>query len=83
MLSKRLLNIGLDNLVAQEEIVVIARPDSVPVKRLVDAYEREHKVIDLTRGRRTRAVIFTASGYVVLSPLRTKTLAERYLEESP
>jgi hypothetical protein len=68
-------------MVAKDEIVVIARPDSAPVKRLIEAYEQERKVINLTRGRRTRAVLFTASGYVVLSPLRPVTLAERYLSE--
>jgi regulator of extracellular matrix RemA (YlzA/DUF370 family) len=80
-LNSELINVGLDNLVAKDEIVVIARPDSAPVKRLIAAYERENRVINLTRGRRTRAVLFTASGYVVLTPLRPKTLAERYLSE--
>lgn len=75
------MNVGLDNMVAKEEIVAIARPDSVPIKRLVDAYERDNRLINLTRGRRTRAVIFTRSGYAVLAPLRTQTLAERYLTE--
>ena len=73
------MNVGLDNMVAKDEIVTIARPDSVPVKRMIDASERENRVINLTRGRRTRAVIITRSGYVVLAPLRTQTLAERYI----
>lgn len=73
------MNVGLDNMVAKSEIVSIARPDSVPIKRLIDACQRENRVINLTRGRRTRAVIITRSGYVVLAPLRTQTLAERYL----
>ena len=73
------MNVGLDNMVAKGEIVSIARPDSVPIKRLIDAYERDNRVVNLTRGRRTRAVIITRSGYVVLAPLRTQTLAERYI----
>lgn len=73
------MNVGLDNMVAKDDIVSIARPDSVPIKRLIDAYERENRVINLTRGRRTRAVIITGSGYIVLAPLRTQTLAERYI----
>lgn len=73
------MNVGLDNMVAKNEIVTIARPDSVPIKRMIDASERENRVINLTRGRRTRAVIITRSGYVVLAPLRTQTLAERYI----
>lgn len=76
-----IINVGLDNLVAKKEIVAIARPDSFPVRRLIDAYKKEDKVIDLTRGRKTRSVIFTKSGYVVLSPLRSPTLAERYISD--
>ena len=73
------MNVGLDNMVAKDEIVSIARPDSVPIKRMIDAHEREHRVINLTRGRRTRAVIITRSGFVILAPLRSQTLAERFL----
>lgn len=75
-----LLNVGLGNLVSTDEIVTIARPDSLPVKQLVNAAEENHHLIDLTRGRKRRSVIVTKSGYVILSPLRTPTLAERYME---
>jgi len=68
-------------MIPKARIVVIARPDTTPIKRLINEYDKEHKVIDLTRGRKTRSVIFTDAGYIILSPLRTKTLSERFLGE--
>ena len=79
-MSNGLLNVGLDNMVSTDEVVAIARPDSLPMKQLVNAAQENNHLIDLTRGRKRRSVIVTKSGYVVLSPLRTPTLAERYVE---
>ncbi len=79
-MSNGLLNVGLDNMVSKDEIVAIARPDSLPIKEMIQAYDAQNRLIDLTRGRKRRAVLVTRSGYVVLSPLRTPTLAERYVD---
>lgn len=78
-MSNGLLNVGLDNMVSKDEIVAIARPDSLPIKEMIQAYDDQNRLIDLTRGRKRRAVLVTRSGYVVLSPLRTPTLADRYV----
>ena len=79
-MSNGLLNVGLDNMVSKDEIVAIARPDSLPIKEMIQAYDEQNRLIDLTRGRKRRSVIVTSSGFVVLSPLRTPTLAERYMD---
>ena len=79
-MSNRLLNVGLDNMVSKDEIVAIARPDSLPIKEMIQAYDDQNRLIDLTRGRKRRSVIVSSSGYVILSPLRTPTLADRYAE---
>lgn len=73
------IRVGRESLLAKEEIVVITRPQSDPVRRLISFYKRAHKFIDLTHGRRARAVVFTASGYAVLVPSSPKTLVKRFL----
>jgi len=75
----KMLHLGGGEYLAREQVVLIARPGSAPLKRLIRHYAMEEKVIDLTHGRRTRAVIFTAAGFLVLSPLRPQTLAKRLL----
>lgn len=81
MSNPELVNLGLESMVLKDQIVVIAKPDTAPIRRLISEYEKENKVINVTRGRKTRSVIFTNAGYIILSPLRTKTIAERLLGE--
>ena len=73
----KLLNIGFGNAVAMERIIAIISPDSAPVKRMIfDAKERGI-LIDATYGRKTRAVVVTDSGHIILSGLQTDTITGR------
>lgn len=72
-----LINVGFDNVVAGERIVAVVSADPSPIKRLREAADRQHKLIDATNGRRTRTVIITDSDHVVLSSLQPATVAER------
>ena len=73
----RFINIGFGNMVASTRVVTIASPDSAPIKRLVSDARDDGKVIDVTCGRRTRAVIITDSDHVILSAIQTETIASR------
>ena len=77
MASTRLVNVGHGNVVVAERIVAIVGLDSLPVKRLIDGAKGSLKLVDATNGRRTRAVIVTASDHLVLSSLEPATLAQR------
>ncbi|MBP5209313.1 MAG: DUF370 domain-containing protein [Clostridia bacterium] len=73
----RFINIGFGNMVAAARVVAIASPESAPVKRLVSDAKDDGRVIDVTCGRRTRAVIITDSDHVILSAIQTETIAAR------
>ena len=64
-------------MVSAGRIVAIASPDSEPVKRLVRDAKEEGRVIDVSCGRRTRAVIITDSEHVILSAIQTETITNR------
>ncbi|MCQ2452282.1 MAG: DUF370 domain-containing protein [Oscillospiraceae bacterium] len=74
----RLINIGFGNLVTAERIVSVVSPESAPIKRIISDARESSRLIDATFGRRTRAVIITDCGYVVLSALQPETVAGRY-----
>ncbi len=78
-METRLISIGHGNILAANRIVAIISPDSAPVKRIVQESRERGTLIDATYGRRTRAVIITDSGHVVLSAVQPETLAHRYL----
>ena len=75
----KFINIGFGNMVAAERIVTIVSPDSAPVKRLVQDAKDGGRVIDVSCGRRTRAVIITDSEHVILSAIQTETITNRIL----
>ena len=73
----KFINIGFGNMVASTRVVSIASPDSAPIKRLISDARDDGRVIDVTCGRRTRAVIITDSDHVILSAIQTETIAGR------
>lgn len=73
----RFINVGFGNMVSASRIVAIASPDSAPVKRLVQDAKDEGRVIDVSCGRRTRAVIVTDSDHVILSAIVAETISNR------
>jgi hypothetical protein len=77
----KLINIGFGNIVAANRVIAILSPDSAPVKRIVAEARTEKMLIDATYGRRTRAVIITDCGYVILSPVQPETVASRFESE--
>jgi regulator of extracellular matrix RemA (YlzA/DUF370 family) len=64
-------------MVAVERIVTLVSPDSAPIKRLIQDAKDEGRVIDVTCGRKTRAVIITDSEHVILAAIQTETIANR------
>ena len=73
----KFINIGFGNMVAADRIVTFVSPDSAPIKRLIQDAKDEVRVIDVTCGRRTRAVIITDSDHVILSAIQAETVANR------
>ena len=73
----RFINVGFGNMVAAERIVVLASPDSAPMKRLVQDAKDDGRAIDVTCGRRTRTIIITDAEHVVLSALTPEKIAGR------
>ena len=77
----KLLNIGFGNLVAENRIVAIVSPEAAPIKRMVQEAKEAKTAIDATCGRRTRAVIVTDSGHVILSSVQPETVGARLEKE--
>ncbi|MBE6015925.1 MAG: DUF370 domain-containing protein [Lachnospiraceae bacterium] len=74
----KLINIGFGNVINTDKIITIISPDSAPAKRLIQRSKENERSIDATQGRKTKAVILTTEGYIVLSALTPETLALRF-----
>ena len=73
----KFINIGFGNMVAADRVITIVSPDSAPIKRLIQDAKDAGRVIDVSCGRRTRAVIITDSEHVILSAIQSETIANR------
>ncbi len=73
----KLINIGFGNIVAANRIISIISPESAPIKRIIQEAREKGLLIDATYGRRTRAVIVTDSGHIILSSVQPETVANR------
>ncbi len=73
----RLINIGFGNVVSANRIIAIISPESAPIKRIIQEARDKGMLIDATYGRRTRAVVVTDSGHILLSAVQPETVANR------
>ena len=73
----KFINIGFGNMVAAERVVAVVSPDSAPIKRLIQDTKDGGRAIDVTCGKRTRAVIITDSEHVILSAFQSETISNR------
>lgn len=74
--------VGLGGAVAGERIVAVARPESAPVQRAMQRAAEAGNLVDLTFGRRVRAVVFMDSGHIVRVPISPETLQARWAEQA-
>lgn len=73
----KLVNVGFGNVVNSSKIISIISPEAAPIKRMVQTAKDTGMAIDATCGRRTKAVIVTESGHLILSSLLPDTIAGR------
>lgn len=73
----KLINIGFGNMVSSGRIVAIVSPDSAPIKRIISDARDKGQLVDATYGRRTRAVVITDCGFIILSAIQPETVAGR------
>ena len=72
-----LVHVGFGNILVMSRVIATASPDSADTKRTIHAGRNKGLVIDMTNGRRTRAVVFTDSGHIVLIASALETIGGR------
>ncbi|MGD1898351.1 MAG: DUF370 domain-containing protein [Phormidesmis sp.] len=75
----KLINIGFGNSISADKVVAIVSPESAPIKRIISEARDRGQLVDATYGRRTRAVMVTESGHILLSSIQPETVAHRFI----
>ena len=76
-MATELIHLGFGNILAINRVIALLSPSSAPTKRLVQERKSDKLVIDMTNGRRTKAILLTDSGYIVLAAITPETIASR------
>ena len=76
-MSTELVHVGFENHLALNRVIAVATPGSAPVKRMVQRGKEEQRVVDLTSGRRTKAVAVLDNDWVALLAITPETFAGR------
>ena len=71
------VHIGFGNILAMNRVIAVVSPNSAPIKRTIQDAKNKGLLIDMTNGRRTKAVIITDSGHTILAALAPETIAGR------
>jgi len=79
--SFKLVNIGFGNVVPASRIVAVVASSSSPMRRLKEEARKGGKLVDASQGRKTRTVIITDSGHVILSAIQPETIAQRFASD--
>ena len=72
-----LINIGFGSFISADRLVSVLSPDSAPIKRMVQDARERGSLSDASYGRKTRSILVTDGGYIILSALTSETVAER------
>ncbi len=75
------LHIGFGGVLAANRIVAILAPDSAPVKRMVRHARRSETAIDMTYGRKTKAVVVLDTGHLALAAIQPETIVGRLKQQ--
>lgn len=72
-----LIHLGFSNLAAMNKAIAVVSPNSAPAKRLVQEGKSKGLVIDVTNGRRTKAILVMDSGHIILAAITPETIDSR------
>jgi regulator of extracellular matrix RemA (YlzA/DUF370 family) len=76
-MTTELIHIGFGNVLAVNRVIAMAPPNSAPTKRMAQEGKSTGMLIDLTNGRRTKAVIVMDTGHMILAAITPETIMGR------
>ncbi|NLX84016.1 MAG: DUF370 domain-containing protein [Synergistaceae bacterium] len=80
-MNYKLVHAGFGNMVVADRIVAIINPSSAPIKRLKEEAREAGLLVDVTQGRKTRAILVMDSRHVIMSAIQPETITSRFKEE--
>ncbi|MGC9322265.1 MAG: extracellular matrix/biofilm biosynthesis regulator RemA family protein [Kosmotogaceae bacterium] len=71
------VNVGFESFVVRDRILAVLPIESSAVRRLKQLGMETGKIVNLTFGKKTKAVLITDSGHIIFSFLPPKRIIEK------
>jgi len=71
------VNVGFESFVLKDRVLAVLPIESSAIRRLKQLGMETGKIVNLTFGKRTKAVLITDSGHIILSFLPPKRIIEK------
>jgi regulator of extracellular matrix RemA (YlzA/DUF370 family) len=78
-MATELVHLGFSNMAAMNKVMAVISPNSAPAKRLVHECKSNGHIIDVTNGRKTKAILVMESGHIILAAITPETIAGRVI----
>lgn len=72
------LHVGFNSYLDANSVLAILSPDSAPVRRMIREAEAQNRLINMTYGRKSKAVVVHNTGHVTLLALQPETIFNRW-----
>ncbi|MBM4445335.1 MAG: DUF370 domain-containing protein [Chloroflexi bacterium] len=76
-MGTELVHLGFSNMAAMNKVMAVISPNSAPAKRIVHECKGNGHLIDVTNGRKTKAILVMESGHIILAAISPETIAGR------
>ncbi len=73
----KLIDAGFGNFVNAERIISVASTESLPIRRLIQDAKNAGRMIDISCGKKTKAVIITDSDHIICSAEEPEKISEK------
>lgn len=73
-----MISVSPGNFIPRDRIVAIIFLDSNPIRDLITEKLNEGKLVDATRGKKSRSGVLLDNGVLIISSIKGSTLAENY-----
>lgn len=77
-MAAQFLHVGFNGYVDANSVIAVLSPDSAPVRRMIREAEGQNRVINMTYGRKTKAVLVHNNSHVTLVALQPETIVNRW-----
>lgn len=79
--ANQFVSIGHKHFMSMDKIVTVSPYEGMAIKKIMNEAYKQNRVMDCTKGKKTRTVMLTTTGFYVLSCIESVSLVDRITDQ--